>query len=137
MKSKTKVIAYIFRKNQTELLVFTHDSFPEAGVQVVGGTVENQEDLKSALKREIKEESGLDFEDSEMESLGKTTFQRGDVAEINLRNYFRVNSIGLPETWSHTVLSDGADNGLVFTFFWLSVSEAKKRLVGNFGELLP
>lgn len=46
MNSKKKVIAYFIRlkNNQKEVLVFDHDGMPEAGTQVVGGTLEEGED---------------------------------------------------------------------------------------------
>ena len=136
MIQKTKVIAYIFRKSGQELLVFDHESFPEAGTQVVGGTLEEGEDFKEALSREILEESGLIISPSELTKLGETLYKRKDREELNHRHYFSISREDLAESWSHVVHSDGEDNGMVFSFFWLSVSEAKKRLVGDFGELL-
>ncbi|HLE30393.1 MAG TPA: NUDIX domain-containing protein, partial [Anaerolineales bacterium] len=58
---KHKVLAYITRRRngRTQLLVFTHRDFPEAGVQVPAGTVEPDEPVEAALFREVHEESGL------------------------------------------------------------------------------
>lgn len=136
MIQKTKVIAYIFRKSGQEILVFDHESFPEAGTQVVGGTVEEGEDLKNALSREILEESGLVIAPHELVKLGETTYKRLDREELNHRHYFTVSRDDLPEAWDHIVHSDGEDNEMVFNFFWISIPEAQKRLVGSFGELL-
>jgi 8-oxo-dGTP diphosphatase len=140
MKEKTKVIAYIFRTKEScdEVLVFSHHDFPEAGTQVVGGTVEPGEHFEDALLREIKEESGLVFKAQDiLKKLGETSYQRKDMAEINLRHYYVLEGGDLPDTWSHTVVSAGLDNSLKFDFFWMAVSQAKKELTGNFGELLP
>lgn len=140
MKSKTKVLSYILRtkNSSTEVLVFDHRDYPEAGTQVIGGTVDPGEDLVEALLREILEESGLVFSSSDIKTrLGETTYQRRDIPEINFRHYYLIYSIDLPDTWAHTVHSNGADNGLVFDFFWLPIEKAKKVLTGNFGELLP
>ena len=52
-----KVVAYNTRGD--ELLVFTHREFPEAGVQVPAGTVEEGETLDAAVLREVHEETGL------------------------------------------------------------------------------
>ena len=138
MKEKAKVIAYIFRmrNNQKEVLVFSHKDFPEAGVQVVGGTVEKGEAFGPALIREVLEESGLSFLESDFKKVGLTEYQRKDRLEINHRHYFETMSKDLPEKWTHVVVSDGGDNGLLFDFFWLTIHEARERLVGNFGELL-
>lgn len=136
MKEKTKVISYIFRKNKTEVLVFLHQDFPEAGIQVVGGTLEPNEDHLLALVREIKEESGLDLSPELFTKIGETTYKRKDREELNFRHYFAAEIETLPDLWTHKVVSDGADNGLLFDFFWLPVEEAVEKLDGNFGELI-
>ncbi len=53
-----KVSAFIVRERGgvKELLVFKH---PTAGVQIPAGTVEAGEDLETAVKREVYEETGL------------------------------------------------------------------------------
>lgn len=137
MKEKTKVVAYVFRKNKQEILVFSHRDIPEAGIQVIGGTVEPLEDFPSALIREIMEESGLRLETSELQKIGETKYLRKDLPEVNLRHYYEISPQNLPDSWAHVVHSNGLDNGLVFDFFWLEILEAKAVLTGNFGELLP
>ena len=53
-----KVTAFIVREREgvKELLVFKH---PTAGVQIPAGTVEKNEDIETAVKREVYEETGL------------------------------------------------------------------------------
>ncbi len=53
-----KVTAFIVRERcgVKELLVFKH---PTAGVQIPAGTVESGEDIETAVKREVYEETGL------------------------------------------------------------------------------
>ena len=55
-----KVTAFIVRerKGMKELLVFKH---PTAGVQIPAGTVEAGEAIETAVKREVYEETGLQF----------------------------------------------------------------------------
>lgn len=55
-----KVTAFIVRERcgVKELLVFKH---PTAGVQIPAGTVEEDEDIETAVKRETYEETGLQF----------------------------------------------------------------------------
>jgi len=140
LKEKIKVLVYIFRNKDQgpELLVFDHRDFPQAGTQIIGGTVDPGEELIEALLREIFEESGLVFGPSDIErKLGETSYRRKDLPEINHRHYYAINSIDLPDSWAHTVHSNGADNGLIFDFFWMPCSDAKLLLTGNFGELLP
>lgn len=136
--TKTKVLAYIYRQTNLvhELLVFDHEGMPEAGTQIVGGTVENGEELKAALAREILEEAGLKVSVDQMEMLSKTTYKRSDKPEINERTYFKIALNNLPDKWSHRVNSDGEDNGLIFNFYWLSFDAAKVILTGNFAECL-
>ncbi len=51
-----KVLAYITRQrgNETQLLVFEHLDFPDAGVQVPKGTVEPGEAIERAAQREVR-----------------------------------------------------------------------------------
>ena len=55
-----KVTAFIVRERRgvKQLLVFKH---PTAGVQIPAGTVERDEDIETAVKRETYEETGLQF----------------------------------------------------------------------------
>ena len=55
-----KVTAFILRERDgvQELLVFKH---PTAGIQIPAGTVEMSEDIETAVKREVYEETGLQF----------------------------------------------------------------------------
>ena len=55
-----KVTAFIVRERSgvKELLVFKH---PTAGIQIPAGTVEEGEALETAVKREVYEETGLQF----------------------------------------------------------------------------
>lgn len=88
---ENKVLAFVTRSDQKELLVHEHVNFPEAGVQVPAGTVEKDEDVKDALFREIYEESGL--EDIELRSyLGKYIYKPEHVEETHERNVYHLIS---------------------------------------------
>ena len=52
-----KIFAYITRAEQ--LLVFKDVDFPEAGIQIPGGTIESGELPEDAVLREAVEEIGL------------------------------------------------------------------------------
>ncbi len=138
MNRKQKVLAYFYRNNQEikEVLVFDHQGMPEAGTQIVGGTVEPGEDLMLAIKREIFEEAGLEILISELHFLAETIYQRKDRPEINERTYYKISGEKLPNNWSHRVISEGEDDGLVFLFYWISFEQAFEKLTGNFAECL-
>ncbi|MEK7434744.1 MAG: NUDIX domain-containing protein [Cyanobacteriota bacterium] len=120
-----KVYAYIVKNNQ--LLVFSEPDFPDIGMQIPGGTVEENENIEDALKREIFEETGLtkikiksylgeDFID--LRNFGKN--------QIHERHFFQVElEEETNETWDHTEKfpSEGTEKEILFRFFWLSLNE--------------
>lgn len=135
---KRKVICYFLRQNngERELLVFNHRDYPEAGTQVIGGTVEEGEILEETMRREILEEAGLKINLIDLRFLGESEYQRKDRPEINERTYYMLDQQSyLPDYWEHTVKSDGEDDGMVFCFYWISVKRAKDILTGNFYEM--
>lgn len=139
MTKKKKVICYLIRKNNddNEILVFDHRDFPEAGTQVIGGTVEEGEKLFATMVREIYEEAGIRIKQQDLKIIGETEYLRKDRPELNERTYFLLeNQNHLPDYWEHVVKSDGEDNGMVFCFYWISVKRAKVALTGNFAELI-
>jgi len=54
------MVAFITRNNIEQIFVHEHVNFPEAGVKVPAGTVEENEYLIDELFREIYEETGLE-----------------------------------------------------------------------------
>jgi 8-oxo-dGTP diphosphatase len=97
---KEKVYAYIVKDNR--LLVFRHTHFPEAGLQVLGGTVEHGEPLDEAVLREAAEESGLEG----LKLVACLGCQNYDLRALGLgvgslrRHFFHLKLDGdVPETW--------------------------------------
>jgi 8-oxo-dGTP pyrophosphatase MutT (NUDIX family) len=141
-----KVLAYITRGD--ELLVFRHRDFPEAGLQVPGGTVEEGELPHDAVLREVYEESGLQ-EVRIVRLLGRyfhnaaayrdETHQRhvyGD--EIHYRNVYHLETTGpVASAWLHyeSHRSDGGQP-LAFSFFWMKLDDPELSLAGRRGDLL-
>lgn len=131
-----KVYAYIVKNNR--LLVFSEPDFPDIGMQIPGGTVEENEKLEDALKREIFEETGLtkikiksylgeDFID--LRNFGKN--------QIHERHFFQVElEEETNETWDHIEKfpSEGTEKEILFRFFWLSLN--KKIDIGSQDKFL-
>ncbi|WKA59540.1 NUDIX domain-containing protein [Planococcus shenhongbingii] len=130
MKTSRKVYAYITRgvENQRELLVFQHKGEPEAGLQVPGGTIEEGEMLIDALYREVHEETGLPR--VVLEFVGKVhkyNYYPEHQDKVYERNIFHFEYTGEPvDSWEHTIVSDGQDNGRTFLFHWEPVNNCPK-----------
>lgn len=137
MSVKGKVFAYVTRGE--ELLVFRHRDFPEAGLQVPAGTIEEGEDPEQAALRELREESGLT--DVRMVGLvGRYLYSPSPHAdEAHDRHVYHLELTGpADDSWLHYEMhpSDGSPP-LAFEFFWMSLSDPELQLAGGQGDLLP
>lgn len=120
-ESVKKVYAYPVRKKKNpQLLVFSHKDHPEAGIQIPGGTLENSENPREGVKREMMEETGLtDFTVERSFEKSCCEFE-GEKLE---RYFFLLNVKDEEDHWNHKVSGDGEDSGLVFRCFWLEEEE--------------
>ena len=133
-----KVSAYI--TNGRRLLVFEHTKFPEAGVQVPGGSVEQDEMPETAVMREAREESGLENL-SLIRFLGKRRFDWTDFGldVVEERHFFHLYCPGQPPArWRHWELnpSQGPPEPIEFEFYWVLGPHEIPVLAGNQGALL-
>ena len=96
----------------TRLLLFRH---PQAGVQLVKGTIERGETPEQAALRELAEESGINAAAIE-DDLG--CWYSGHHGQIWSFQLCQVDE-ALPEQWSHKTLDD---HGHLFEFFWASLN---------------
>ena len=132
MVTTYKVVAYITAGRR--LLVFEHVRFPEAGVQVVQGTVEEGETPKDAVMREAEEETGLKgltfigflgCEEYELCRCGSHGRQQS--------SYYHLGLEGPPvELWRHNEEhpSDGSAP-IEFEFYWVSLNEVPPLAAGQ------
>lgn len=140
MEIKRKVLAYITRGEgpNREILVFEHKGNPSAGIQVPGGTIENDELIIDALYREIKEETGIPRQFLELiGKVNKTNYFPEDKEKVYERNIFHLAYIGEPiDTWEHTVEGDGEDRGLIFVFRFVPIHNLPD-LAANQDQAIP
>jgi 8-oxo-dGTP pyrophosphatase MutT (NUDIX family) len=128
-----KVLAFITRHppTQRQVLVFAHRDYPQAGLQVPAGTVEDAEPIDRALWREIHEESGLQA--AQLRLVRQLT----EFPETGGRRYWHLYQLeavtALPDQWLHTVQGKGADQGLVFRYYWINLADAP-RLITRMGH---
>jgi 8-oxo-dGTP pyrophosphatase MutT (NUDIX family) len=138
-----KIAAFITRERAgcVELLAFNHpeaDYFtrnaPLPWLQLPAGTGEAGETPLQAALREVQEESGL-TEFVSVDYLGAC-----DDQPWGIRHVFHMRVAGNPpECWTHTVRCTGGsgwDEGMVFHYAWLRLSEAAGP-IGMFAAWLP
>lgn len=132
---KQKVLVYVVRVGEagSEVLVFEHRDFPDAGLQVPAGTVEPGEAAEAAAYREVAEESGLTS--AQVQLVRKLAEAEEPEWEQNRHVYLFAPVVDLPERWRHTVAGAGEDQGMVFDYDWLPVTAAA-RLAGGQGRFL-
>jgi 8-oxo-dGTP pyrophosphatase MutT (NUDIX family) len=133
-----KVYAYITYEDQ--LLLFRHTRYPEAGIQVPGGTVEEGETPEEAVLREAREETGLN-ELSIRTYLGATEFDLSAVGSIGIhqRHFFHLLFNGIfQERWRHfeKTPSNGHPEPIEFEFYWVKVPEDVPELIAEQGKFL-
>ena len=131
-----KVLAYIVQGE--ELLVFRHRDYPEAGLQVPAGTMEERECSKDAVLREVYEESGLEAVRI-VRLLGRYLHDAAPYRdEVHDRHVYHLQPAGhLALTWLHYERhpSDGG-SPIAFQFFWMRLDDPGLHLAGGQGELL-
>lgn len=136
-----KAVAVVTRLNGSvrELLVFRH---PADTTELPKGTIESGEAILSAAVRELEEESGLSLTAhpsliGEWERIVDRPFNGGLRTEQNLWHLclFEPDE-ALPESWEHTATGSPAEDGLIFSFFWVPVgSDLPQKVHPLFGPV--
>lgn len=109
---REKVLAYVTRR-PGEILVLEHSpEYPDAGVQVPAGGMDEGEIPAEAVVREVSEETGLVLAGPVYLESRKWPTE----APSRIRHYFwLVAPEETPDRWSHVVRSGDGDNGMIFT----------------------
>ena len=132
-----KAFAYVTRGGR--LLVFDHVEYPEAGLQVPGGTIDPGESPRAAVLREAEEETGLSAF-GEPRPLGVVEFDAREVGrdEVHRRHFFHLPLLEeAPERWRHHEMHDSGGGGPVeYELYWMPIDEAARRLARGHGSLL-
>lgn len=135
-----KVIAYITREKEgkRQLLVFTHRDYPEAGLQVPAGTVEEGEEIEAALRREVAEETGL-HDLQVVKEIATYEWTHPISGNIHERHIYLLSALPTtPDTWQWIETSGGEVpelEGYVFCFRWDDL-DGEIELAGNQGDYL-
>ncbi|MDM0076436.1 NUDIX domain-containing protein [Variovorax sp. J2P1-59] len=118
---------------QGRLLVFHHPE--DKGMQLPKGTIEPGEAPEDAVRRELLEESGIHYT-GDLVPLG--TIDRYCEAGVEGNKYrhpqlwhlfLMRHEAPLPETFDHVAMGSPEEDGLVFSFSWLTANAP----LDNFG----
>lgn len=136
MEVKRKVLAYITKGNQRsrKILVFEQKEYPEAGLQVPGGTIGDDEFLIDALYREIEEETGLTRDQLVLNGkVNKTHFYPKNKDMMYERTIFHLAYTGSnhAQDWEHKVSGTGKDHGRIFALHWVPIDQCPKLAAGQ------
>ena len=110
-----KAVPVVLRRvaDRVEILMFRH---PNAGIQIIKGTVESGEGPERAALRELGEEAGI-VDGESVGSLGRSTA----IVQGERWHFYRCRTGELPDRWSHVTDDDGGHD---FRFFWQALSGA-------------
>ncbi|MCW3100036.1 MAG: hypothetical protein JWL77_5654 [Chthonomonadaceae bacterium] len=131
-----KVCAYI--THGSNLLVFSHPDFPEAGIQVPAGTIEAGETPEAAVMREALEETGL-TDLKRIGFLGECYYDMsawgGDPQQHRYFFHLELQGEALA-TWRHKETDGGKSEPIVFEFFWAKMPDEIPDLIAGHGQML-
>ncbi len=130
----TKAVLYV--THEDTVLVFREPAYPHIALQVPGGTVEDGEDIETAARRELLEETGL-ADIASLTLLGTRAYEfhsKGRACR-HMRHHFHITLPGSPrERWSHWEQDSSLGLGPIeFDLFWMGIAQAAEELGYGFG----
>lgn len=113
-----KAYAYVTRRagGADQLLVFRERADPDAGVQVPKGGIDRDETPEAAVRRELREESGITHS-SPVYHLASDRWRRSDGKRV-ARHFFHVPVEEPRDEWDHAVTGGDEDEGLIYELSW-------------------
>lgn len=135
---KNKVYCYITCGDR--LLVFRHVDFPEAGIQVPGGSIEPGEAPDAAALREAEEETGL-RDLALVGLLGEVERDMSDRGRDEIQHrwfYHLLCETETPAVWRHAERTPSEGDGSIwFELTWAPLRRERPTLIAGMGDLLP
>jgi len=129
----SKALVYIvsYAKGEPHVLVFHRPDAPEVSPQIPKGTVGLTEDIVTAARREVLEETGKELGDPEyLDSI--------DLEDYGVRAH--ICRIIVPDApfapFRHVVTGNGEDGGMVFDFEWMPAEQAEQELIAYLGRFV-
>lgn len=112
-----KVAKILLVNEDNKYLVLTRNNHPKFGndVDIPGGTIENQEDIKEALEREVLEEIGITLNDDIKLIYTGSSYSKQHT-QYNLYVGKVDSNIKINLSWEHS------------SYDWLSLNDFKERL---------
>lgn len=134
-----KAMAYI--THGSRLLVFRQPDFPDAGIQIPGGSMHPDERPEDAVLREAFEETGLSGLTIGAD-LGVVVHDLSPYGQDGVlhRHYFHLRiERGAPETWQHMESdpSEGDQDSVLFEFYWVDLPDSVPQMAGQRDEMVP
>lgn len=125
-----KAYAYVTRPTDDgrQLLVFRERADPDAGVQVPKGGIDDGERPCRAVRRELREEAGLNH-DRPVYHVASDRYRRSDGKRV-ARHFFHFPVEESRDEWAHEVTGGGEDDGLIYDLFWRPLPLADRLATG-------
>jgi 8-oxo-dGTP pyrophosphatase MutT (NUDIX family) len=129
---RRRVACYVTRTGPagTELLVFDHVDFPDAGTQVPAGGIEPGEAVPAAALREVAEEAGLTAVEYVGE-LGGSHAPHPETGAAQQTTYVHCRTADPRGSWDLRVTGGGEDEGLRFRCWFTPLPLDGVRLLGD------
>ena len=134
MLFRRRAYAYVTRikDGARQVLVFSQQNDPEAGIQIPGGGIEPGETPFEGVRREVIEETGLLDCTVERElAVDVWEYHHGDLHQRVERHFFLLSVDAAPDEWEYDVTGKGEDNGFVFLYFWVNSPDDVELVPGD------